>query len=113
QQGPAAAEQDQLRRRTFVQQQVDELEKKIQEAQTSIADLQKALPVTASAREIADSQQKIAALQGQAAQWQQTYAALLTYLAPQSSNYLSIIEAAPLPRYPIGPNVNQSVLLAA
>jgi len=113
QQAPSSAEQDQLKRRSFIQQQVDELEKKIQEAQVSIADLQRSLPVTASAREIADNQQKIAALQGQSAQWQQTYAALLAYLAPQSPNYLSIIEPASLPRYPIGPNVTQTLLIAA
>lgn len=112
-QGPSSAEQDQLKRRSFIQQQVDELEIKIQDAQTSIADLQKSLPVTASAREIADNQQKIAALQGQSALWQQTYAGLLAFLAPQSSNYLAVIEPAPLPRYPIGPNVNQTLLIAA
>lgn len=113
QEGPAASQQDQIKRRSFIQQQVDELEKKIQEAQVSIADLQRTLPVTASAREIADNQQKIAALQGQSAQWQQTYAALLAFLAPQSPNYLSIIEPAALPRFPIGPNVNQTLLIAA
>ncbi len=113
QEGPAASQQDQIKRRSFIQQQVDELEKKIQDAQLSIADLQRTLPVTASAREIADNQQKIAALQGQSAQWQQTYAALLAFLAPQSSNYLSIIEPAALPRFPIGPNVSQTLLIAA
>ncbi len=112
-QGPNTEQQDQSARRDFIQQQVDELQKKIQEAQLTIADLQKNLQVTGSAREIADTQLKVNTLQGQIAQWQQTYASMLAFLTPRSPNYLSIIEPASLPRFPMGPNLNQSLLIAA
>lgn len=111
-QGPAAAEQDESKRRAFVQGQVDDLEKKIQDAQVAIVTLQQTLPVTASAREMADNQIKIAALQGQIAQWQTVYSGLLGFLAPRSPNYLSVIETASEPNAPIGPNVNQMLLIA-
>jgi len=110
-QGPAA-EQDQTKRRDFVQLQVDDLQTKIEQAKLQIVDLQKSLPVTASARAILDNQQKISTLQAQIIQWQQTYASLLAFLAPQSPNSISILEPARLPYGPVGPNVNQSVLIA-
>ncbi len=112
-QGPAASENDQSKRRDFVQKQVDELQKKIEDGQKQIADLQSSIQVTASAREIADKQQQINTLQMQLNQWSQTYASLLNYLAPRSPNVLSVLEPASLPRYPIAPNVMQSVMVAA
>src|SRR5581483_8254795 len=112
-QGPASWERDQVKRRAFVQQQVDDLQRKIEEARVTIADTQKSLSLTASASAILDNQQKIALLQGQMVQWQQTYASLLAFLAPQSPNYLSVIEPARLPQDPVGPNTNQSMLIAA
>lgn len=111
-QGPAGAEKDASKQREFIQQQVDDLQKKIQEAQVQIADLRKSLSVTASAREIADNQQKIGSLQGQITQWQQVYAGLLGFLAPRSPNYLAVLEPASLPTYPIGPNVSQMLMIA-
>lgn len=112
-QGPAASNQEEQERIAFVQQQVNELQTKIHAANQETAELQKALSVTASARAILDNQQKITTLQGQIAVWQQTYASLLAFLAPQSPNYLSILEPARLPLYPIGPNTNQNLLIAA
>lgn len=112
-QGPAASNQEEQQRIAFVQQQVNELQTKIRDANQEIAELQKALPVTASARAILDNQQKVTTLQGQIAVWQQTYASLLAFLAPQSPNILSILEPARLPQAPVGPNTNQSLLVAA
>lgn len=112
-QGPAASNQEEQERIAFVQQQVNELQTKIHAANQETAELQKALSVTASARAILDNQQKITTLQGQIAVWQQTYASLLAFLAPQSPNYLSILEPARLPLYAIGPNTNQNLLIAA
>jgi tyrosine-protein kinase len=112
-QGPAAAQQAQAKRREFAQNQVDELQKKIQDAQNQTVELNSSIQATTSAREIADQQQQILALQAQITQWQQTYATLLATLAPTSPNYLEILETASLPTFPIAPNVTQSVLLAA
>ena len=83
-QGPASTEQDQSKRREFVQKQLDDLQTGIEEAQKTIVDLQDSIEVTASAREIADKQQQIATLQSQIGQWQQTYTGLLAFLAPRS-----------------------------
>lgn len=111
--GPAAAEQEQAKRRAFAQVQAEDLQKKIETAQTQITDLNTQVQSTNSAIEIADKQQQITTLQNQVNQWQQTYTALLTFLAPQSPNYLSFLEPASLPTFPIAPNVFQSVLVAA
>jgi non-specific protein-tyrosine kinase len=111
-QGPAA-DKDEAGRREFVQKQVDDLQNKIQDAQKQIADQLSSIQVTASAREIADKQNQITALQVQMNQWQITYASLLTFLAPKSPNYLSVVEPARLPTSPIAPNVMMSVLVAA
>ncbi len=111
-QGPAS-DKDEAGRREFVQKQVDDLQSKIQDAQKQIADQLSSIHVTASAREIADKQNQITALQVQMNQWQITYASLLNFLAPTSPNYISIVEPARLPTFPIAPNVMMSVLVAA
>ncbi len=111
-QGPAS-DKDEAGRREFVQKQVDDLQSKIQDAQKQIADQLSSIQVTASAREIADKQNQITALQVQMNQWQITYASLLNFLAPTSPNYISIVEPARLPTFPIAPNVMMSVLVAA
>ncbi len=111
-QGPAA-NKDEAGRREFIQKQVDDLQIKIQDAQKQIADQLSSIQVTASAREIADKQNQITALQVQMNQWQITYASLLNFLAPTSPNFISIVEPARLPTSPIAPNVMMSVLVAA
>jgi non-specific protein-tyrosine kinase len=112
-QGPASTQQEQSKQREFIQTQVDDLQNKIEGAQKSIRDLNAAIQGTSRASEIASNQQQLAVLQTQVSQWQQNYAALLALLAPKSPNYLSILEPASLPQYPIAPNLMQSVLLAA
>ncbi len=111
-QGPAS-DNAEAGRREFIQKQVDDLQTKIQDAQKQIADQLSSIQVTASAREIADKQNQITALQVQMNQWQITYASLLTFLAPKSPNYISVVEPARLPTSPIAPNVMMSVLVAA
>jgi capsular exopolysaccharide synthesis family protein len=112
-QGPASTQQEQSKQREFIQGQVNDLQQKIEGAQKSIRDLNAAIQATSRASEIANNQQQISLLQTQISQWQQNYAALLALLAPKSPNYLSILEPAPLPQFPIAPNLIQSVLLAA
>lgn len=111
-QGPAATDVDQARQRDFIQKQVNDVQGKIQDGQKTITDLQNSIQVTASAREIADKQQQIQGLQTQIAQWQQTYATLLAFLAPRSPNYLTVIEPASLPVTPIAPNVPLNAAVA-
>lgn len=111
--GPATSEQERAKRNGFVQQQADELEKKIEAGQAKIAELGNASESASSAVEINDQQQQINALQSQITQWQQTYAALIAFLTPQAPNYLSILEPAALPTRPISPNVPQNILVAS
>ena len=111
-QAPSSRDPNEIARREFIQKQATDIQSKIEEGQKKIIDLQESIKVTASAREIADKQQQIAALQGQINQWQLTYATLLSTLAPRASNYLSVVEPAKLPTYPIAPNVSLSVLMA-
>ncbi len=111
-QGPASDDAE-AGRREFIQKQVDDLQTKIQDAQKQIADQLSSIQVTASAREIADKQNQITALQVQMNQWQITYASLLNFLAPRSPNYISVVEPARLPTSPIAPNVMMSVMVAA
>lgn len=111
-QGPSANEQQKAQQRDFVLKQVDELQQKIVEGQKSVDDLQSAIKLTASAREISDKQQQVTALEGQLQQWQASYANLVAFLSPQSPNYLSIIEPAEVPVEPISPNVALNVGLA-
>jgi len=111
-QAPSSRDPNEIARREFIQKQATDIQSKIEEGQKKIIDLQESIKVTASAREIADKQQQITALQGQINQWQLTYATLLSTLAPRASNYLSVVEPAKLPTYPIAPNVSLSVLMA-
>ncbi|MBI5652429.1 MAG: polysaccharide biosynthesis tyrosine autokinase [Chloroflexi bacterium] len=112
-QGPAARAPDEIARREFVQRQIEDIQKKIDDSQIKIDELQRSIAVTSSAKEIADKQQQIAAMQSQRTTWQTTYATLLTVLAPQGSNSLSVVESARLPQYPIAPNVASNVMFAA
>lgn len=112
-QAPSSRDPNETARREFIQKQAADIQSKIEEGQKKIVDLQESIKVTASAREIADKQQQITTLQNQINQWQLTYATLLSTLAPRASNYLSVVEPAKLPTYPIAPNVSLSILTAA
>ena len=110
---PASKEDDPTGRKAFIQKQVDDLQAQIEGAQKQIQDLSGSIQVTASAREIADKQQQINTLQSQMTQWQTTYAGLLGLLSPRSPNQLSVVEPARLPTYPIAPNNQMTILVAA
>ena len=112
-QAPTSRDTEENARRAFVGKQAEDIQRKIESAQKKITDLEKSITVTSSAREIADKQEQIATLQAQINQLQVTYATLLNAIAPRASNYLSLVEPAKLPTYPIAPNMSTSVLLAA
>lgn len=112
-QGPAGAEQQRALQRDFVLQQANDLQKKIQDAQNQINDLETAMKTTTSARDLSDQQQQVAGLEKQINDWRQSYGGLIAFLTPQSPNYLSIVEPAEIPTSPIYPNVSLNVALAA
>jgi len=110
----ATAERDAERNkhRAFVQQQITDLQAKIEAAQTQVADLEKQLGAAFSARQIQDLQGQINILQNQINSWQANYAQLLNFLEGGSANYLAVIEPAEANTSPIGPNNRMNVLLA-
>lgn len=112
-QGPAGAEQQRALQRDFVLQQANDLQKKIQDAQNQINDLETTMKTTTSARDLSDQQQQVAGLEKQINDWRQSYGGLIAFLTPQSPNYLSIVEPAEVPTSAVYPNVSLNVALAA
>lgn len=112
-QTPTGRDASEVARLEFVQNQIQDVQNKLEDAQKKTNDLQRSISVTSSAREIADKQQQLATLQGQINAWQTTYATLLSALAPRASNYLSVVDPAKFPAFPIAPNAASSAALAA
>lgn len=101
-----------VERRAFVQQQLADLEGKIEETRASIDEEQAKLDAANSARAIQQYQSNISALEQKLTSYQSNYASYL--LAVQGgTNYITQIEPAVESTYPISPNVPQTVLLAA
>jgi succinoglycan biosynthesis transport protein ExoP len=108
---PERAERE--KHRAFVQQQIADLEAKIEAAQEQVAELEQSLTTAFSARQIQDTQAQIQALQAQINTWRGNYAALLAFTQSGPTNYLTIVEAAAVPTAPISPRTRYNVLLAA
>jgi capsular exopolysaccharide synthesis family protein len=101
-------------RSQFVKSQLDDLEARIEAAQTRIEELKVELDSAVSARQIQDLENEIANLETLVNDWQANYAELLNFLeGGDSPNYLAIIEPAQVPGVPVIPKVRTNVLLAA
>ena len=111
-QSPDNPQQETSRRQVFVSKQLNELEGKITETQQAILDQQESLGGLFSARQIADAQKQIDALQDKLRTLQSNYATLLSNTQNGALNSVSLIEAASLPTRPIGPNKQATILLA-
>ena len=111
-QTPASSQSD-LERQAFINQQLDELQVNIQQTQGEIIDNQEKLAGLISARQIADAQTQIAALESKLRSLQNNYSSLLASSQQDASNTLSIIEPAIVPTRPAGTNVNMTVLSSA
>jgi len=109
---PAAKEQNDPQRE-FVQNQVDEIQRNIEQAQLKIKGLQSSIKLSYDSAIITDTQNQIDTLQTRISGWQQSYAGFLNYLAPRAPNYVSVIDPARLPARPIAPNVPLYVLSSA
>ncbi|MGC9396456.1 MAG: polysaccharide biosynthesis tyrosine autokinase [Anaerolineae bacterium] len=109
-QSPTGREESE--RQTFVQQRLAGLEANIQQTEDKIAEEQAKLEAANSARAIQQYQANIAALEQRLSTYESTYASLLMSVQG-GTNYISIVEPATLPSWPISPNVPQTVLLAA
>lgn len=108
-----AEEQEQAQHRQFVQQRLEVLQGQIQEAELQMEELEQRLALENSARGIADIQNQIQTLEQKVSTWQTNYASLLDFFKGSRTNYLSVVEQAPLPTTPVSPNVLYFLLLAA
>jgi capsular exopolysaccharide synthesis family protein len=111
--GPTSSTAEDQGRQDFVNQQLNNLEVQINDTEDEITKLQDELGNMQSARQIADTQNQINALQNKLTTMQGNYASLLANTSSGAVNTLSIIEPAPLPVRPIGPNKGLSILLAS
>jgi capsular exopolysaccharide synthesis family protein len=112
-QSPAGTNQDHLQRQEFVRQQLDQIQTGIVDTQNEIRNKQIELAQLFQARQIADTQAQITALQGNLSMLQQTYANLLSSTQRGSINTINVIEPAYLPTRPTASNQLRLIILAA
>lgn len=110
-QGPAS--QVEHNRQRFVDDQLQKLEASITETEDEIQQKQQDLTSLFSAREIANVETQIDALEQKLTTMQANYAALLATTQRGAANALSIIEPANLPDAPLSSQVVINVLVAA
>jgi capsular exopolysaccharide synthesis family protein len=109
---PTGSQSQNQERQTFIQQQLTNLETQIKETSEQMAKKQDELGNLFSARQIADAQTEISALQNKLTTLQSNYALLLANTEQGASNILTVFEEAMLPTSPIGPRKSMMVLLA-
>ena len=100
-------------RQEFIIKQLDKLQIQIDDTEAEIARLQDELGGMDSARQIADTQAQITALEMKQSDLQTNYADLLANTQSGALNTISVIETASKPTRPIGPNKALTILLAA
>lgn len=110
-QSPTPNDKAQTSHRQFVDNQLKDLEKQIEQTKADIVDLERSMASESSARKIQDLQSQIAAKQTQLNIWQTNYGNLLTFVKG-GTNFLSVIEPASVPSVPIGPRTDQNLLVA-
>ena len=111
-QSPTTPEKRQEELRLFVEGQVKDLQENIENTQSEIAKVQKALDAETSAWEIANRQQQLVALQQKLNSYQTTLGPLLASIQDSNPNYIEVFEYASIPASPIGPNTTRNVMLA-
>jgi capsular exopolysaccharide synthesis family protein len=110
-QSPTNTQQQQARE-AFIDSQLNQLEQDITATQQEIAKKEEELGGLFSARQIADTQSAIAALNTKLTSLQSNYAALLSNSERGAVNTLTVLEAANLPTQPVGPNKMMIILLS-
>jgi capsular exopolysaccharide synthesis family protein len=109
---PTSSDQGQ-QHQAFVNEQIQYLEGKIRETVEEIDKAERQLTDLNSARQIADTQAEISALQTKLAQLQTNYSGLISNTEAGAANSLTVIEPAPLPTTPVSSNRMITVLAAA
>jgi polysaccharide biosynthesis transport protein len=110
---PTASRPEEQDRQAFVNEELNDLEASIKQTRDEIAAKQNELKELVSARQISDTQNQIGALQAKLSILQANYAALLANTQRGAVNTLTVIDAAPLPRRPVGSNTIATILTSA
>ncbi|MGN6359068.1 MAG: nucleotide-binding protein [Thermomicrobiales bacterium] len=97
---PSPSAQD-VSSQQFIQNQLNDLQKKISDAQTASAKLQDQIGTLTSASDIDEANRKMAALQEQILSWQTTYGQLLASVQPSRTNQVTVISEAMPPTAPL------------
>ncbi len=108
-----ASQQEDIERQTFIDSQLDALEEQIEATNTEIETKQAELGNLFSARQIADTQAQVTALQSKLNTLQSNYASLLASSKEGALNTLNVLEPATLPTVPVGPDKPMTILTAA
>jgi succinoglycan biosynthesis transport protein ExoP len=111
-QSPSGVERVAQDRREFVNKQLQDLERNIDETTVRLDELKQQLGSMFSARQIADTQGQIQALEQKLNNYQANYAQLLGFVGG-GINAVNVVAQAELPTNPIGPNKPLTILLAA
>lgn len=101
----SSQEAQEAQTRLFLQTQLEDLRGKIEQTQDEIAAKEQELASKTSAGEIAQAQADLTALENKLANYQTTYADLLSTTSRSAVNTISVFETAAIPNYPVGPKI--------
>ncbi len=107
------AGQEEQDRQEFVYEQLDELEANIRATKDEVTKLESELAAMLSARQIADTQNQINALNQKLLTLQGNYASLLSTTQRGATNNITVVEPANLPSSPMSSKLINNILLAA
>jgi capsular exopolysaccharide synthesis family protein len=103
---------EQQKREDFINNQLADLEAKIQQADQRIQEQEELLGSLTSAVEIAEAQSKLAELEKLKGDYQNSYIQFLGNRSDVSPNRLAMFEPAVEPTWPVGPDVKKNVAIA-
>jgi polysaccharide biosynthesis transport protein len=101
---PSGMQQSEQNRQNFIQKQIDGFQKDITDTQKEISDKQQSISKLTSAKDIADGQQTIQALETRLSLLQTNFTNLVASTQNGASNTLSVLDPAALPTIPVGPS---------
>lgn len=111
-QSPSSASPEEEARMTFINEQLNTLQTRIEQTQQDIVTTQQRLSESNNARQITDIQAQLTALDAKLTTLQTTYSNLLSSTQQGSVNQLQVLQYAPAPVNPVGPNRLLYVALA-
>jgi len=112
QRSPGASAPEEAQRQEFINKQLRDLEAGIEETEDEIENQQGKLATLFSARDIADTQGEIIALQSKLSALRSNYGSLLDNTESGALNTITIVEPAELPIHPVANNNAMMIIIA-